>query len=144
MDRDVAGQYNTFRVYTHMMKVKKATARNVCNTLGMSSPSLALLHLDKLVNLGLLTKKYGDYYLESTRRVGILRFFYQVGVWFIPRTFLYFLFFTSMSMIFFIIAQKDQSYVVPVIISALSALLNLYETIQFFRVMPFGGVQKVD
>lgn len=144
LDREVAGQYNTFRVYVHMMKVKKASARNVCNALGMSSPSLALLHLDKLVRLGLLIKKHGDYCLDSTRKVGILRFFYQFGVWFIPRTFLYSLFFTSMGTIFFILAQKDQGYFVPAIVSAMSALLNLYEAVQFYRVLYFGGVHKVD
>jgi len=144
LERDVAGQYNTFRVYVHMMKVKEASARNVCNALEMSSPSLALLHLNKLVSLGLLTKKYGNYYLESTRRVGILRFFYQFGTWFIPRTFLYFLFFASMGTVFFYLAQKDQGYVIPTIVIAMSALLNLYEAIQLYRVLSYRGVHKVD
>lgn len=98
LERKVAGEYNTFRVYLHLMKVRKATARGVYKALGMSSTSLALLHLEKLDKLGLVQKnRYGTYHITSSKRFGTLRLFYLIGKWFVPRTFFYFLFFTSMT-----------------------------------------------
>ena len=136
LERDVAGQYNTFRVYIYMMKAKDATAREVYRALGMSSPSLALLHLDKLVSLGLVEKERGDYHIVSTQRIGMLKFFYLVGRWFIPRTFFYFLFFASMAGVFLFLLSENQGYLIPAAVSLLSALVNLYETLSFYRLLP--------
>lgn len=136
LEKDVAGQYNTFRVYIYMMKAKDATARDAYRALGMSSPSLALLHLDKLVSLGLLEKEHGDYHIASTRRVGALRFFYLVGRWFVPRVLFYSIFFASMTAVFLALTPKSQSYLIPAVVSLLSALVNLYETLCFYRLLP--------
>lgn len=136
LERDVAGQYNTFRVYVYMMRAKEATARDVYRALGMSSPSLALLHLDKLVGLGLLEKKYGDYHIASKRRVGVLRFFYLVGRWFVPRPLFYSLFFASMTVVFLALTPRSESYLIPAVVSLLSALVNIYEALCFYRLLP--------
>ena len=137
LERKVAGEYNTFRVYIHMMKTKDATAREVYRALGMSSPSLALLHLEKLVQLGLVEKDRGGYHISSTpKRFGILRFFYLMGKWFIPRAFFYFLFFVSMTVFFLYLSFRNQSYVIPTAVALLSALVNLYETLSFYRLLP--------
>ena len=136
LERDVVGQYNTFRVYIHMMKVKEATAREVYRALGMSSPSLALLHLDKLVNLGLAEKDYGTYYISTmTKRIGMLKFFYLIRKWFVPRAFFYFLFFASMMVVFLYLSFESQNYIVPAAVALLSALVNLYETLSFYRLL---------
>ncbi len=135
LERAVAGQYNTFRVYVYMMKAKKATSREVYRALGMSSPSLALLHLEKLVNLGLAEKDYGTYRISTAQRIGMLKFFYLIGRWFVPRSFFYFLFFASMMVVFICLSFGNQSHVVPAVVALLSALINLYETLSFYRIL---------
>jgi len=135
LKRKVAGEYNTFRVYLHLMKVKRATAREVYRALGMSSASLAFLHLENLVRLGLAKKDSFGYQITSPRRFGILRFFYLLGKWFVPRTFFYFLFFTCMTIVFIHFSNENQSLLVPAVVALLSALVNLYETIAFYRLI---------
>ena len=136
LERDVAGQYNTFRVYIHMMKVKRATARNVFRALNMSSPSLAILHLEKLLTIGLIEKNYGSYQIVSRRRIGLLKFFFLVGRWFVPRTFFYSIFFFSMMIIFLLFSYENQSLFIPAFVALLSALINFYEALSFYRMLP--------
>jgi hypothetical protein len=136
LEKDVAGQYNTFRIYVYMMRFKEATARKVANDLKLSSPSLAMLHLEKLVKHKLLRKQYGTYYLEEAKRVGVLRFFYQYGSWFIPRSLFYSVFFLSMSIMFLLLSNNGIEYFIPFSIALLSTLINIYETIQFYKLLP--------
>jgi len=137
LERKVAGEYNTLRVYVHMMKAKDATAREVYRALEMSSPSLARLHLEKLVELGLVENDRGSYHISSTpKRFGMLRFFHLIGKWFIPRALFYFLFFTSMTAVFLYLSFRNPSYVIPAVVALLSALVNLYETLSFYRLLP--------
>ncbi len=64
LEKEVAGEYNTFRVYVYMLKVKRGSTREIQRTLGFSSPALALHHLQKLQNFGLITKDcYGIYHV---------------------------------------------------------------------------------
>ena len=64
LERDVAGEYNTFRVYLLMLRVKEASGRDVAHQLGFSSPALAVHHLEKLSSLELVKKdKYCVYHV---------------------------------------------------------------------------------
>ena len=74
LERDVAGEYNTFRVYLLMLRVKEASGRDVAHQLGFSSPALAVHHLKKLSGLRLVRKaKYGVYHVIH-RKFGMLKF----------------------------------------------------------------------
>ena len=137
LEKKVSGEYNTYRVYIHMLKTGKSTARRVFRDLGMSSPSLALLHLDKLVKLGLLRKVDGDYELaENPRKLGMLKVFHLIGSWFVPRYFLYFIFFASISAYFLVQTLTDHIYIIPLAVSVLSAVINLYEAVHIYRILP--------
>src|SRR6266516_3442118 len=71
----------TLRVYWHILGSKKQVVgvRPVQRALGLSSPSVALHHLEKLKDLGLLEKdSTGEYHLIELVKVGVLRNF--VGV----------------------------------------------------------------
>lgn len=136
LEKNVAGQHNTFRVYIYLIKERNVTARNVFRALNMSSPSLAMLHLDKLVNLGLAKKEYGDYKIASIQKIGQLKFFHLIGKWFVPRTFFYFLFFASMVFMFIYLSQSNRNYLIPAIVALISALINLYETVKFYQLLP--------
>ena len=47
LEREVAGEYNTFRVYLLMLRMREASGRDVAYQLGFSSPALAVHHLEK-------------------------------------------------------------------------------------------------
>lgn len=88
-EREVAGEYNTFRVYLALLRVRKASARGIAELVGFSSPALAVHHLEKLKGLKLVNKdRYGVYHVVP-RRFGILRLFFVVGKFVIPRSFFY-------------------------------------------------------
>lgn len=137
LEKKVSGEYNTFRVYVHMLKVKDATAREVYRALDMSSPSLSLLHLEKLVKLGLVKKDTSGYHISSkAKRLGMLKFFHLMGRWFIPRHFFYFIFFVGMTLLFIFLSLQNQAYILPLIVALMSALINFYETVNFYRLLP--------
>ena len=82
---------NTLRVYWMMLKSGIDTAvgvRQVQRTLGFSSPTLAAYHLDKLVELGLVEKKHGEYHLERRVKVGVLKQFTRIGTFFTSQIYL--------------------------------------------------------
>lgn len=65
--------------------------------LSFSSPTLALYHLDKLKDLGLVSKDSGEYKLIKEVKVDILKQFMKVGGHFFPRFFLYAVLFTALT-----------------------------------------------
>lgn len=70
--------------------------RETQRELGFSSPALAVYHLDKLVDLGLVEKKYGEYRLLRKVDVGILRQFIRLGTFILPRYTLYAMLFSTL------------------------------------------------
>ena len=70
--------------------------REVQRALGMSSPSTSLHHLEKLRQLGLLTKDaYCKYALTNEVKVGVLRLFIRLGRLVVPRYVFYATFFLT-------------------------------------------------
>ena len=85
----------TLRVYRYVLGLRKQTigVRPVQRGLGLSSPSVALHHLEKLRSLGLLGKETtGEYRVLEHVKVGVLRDFVRVSGVLLPR----FLFFSTM------------------------------------------------
>jgi hypothetical protein len=135
LEKEVAGEYTTFRVYLYLLKVMEASPRQVYRVLELSSPSLALHHLEKLEGFGLVHKdEYGKYH-GVRRRFGVLRFFVVTGKWLIPRTFFY--------IIFYVLTAIGSLFILPsgvreaaLILSLFGVVTNLVETLGFFRVLP--------
>jgi len=90
---------NTLRVYWYVMNADKQTVgvREVQRALGFSSPTLALYHLDKLRDLGLVSKDTVGYRLIKEVKVDVLKQFMRVGRVFVPRFSLYAVLFTVLS-----------------------------------------------
>lgn len=90
---------NTLRVYWYVMNADKQTVgvREVQRALNFSSPTLALYHLDKLKDLGLVSKETGEYRLIKEVKVDVLKQFMRVGRVFVPRFSLYAVLFTALS-----------------------------------------------
>jgi len=84
VDRLLKGR--TMSVYALLLSGGDMGVRDVQRTLGFSSPSLALHHLTKLVELDLVTKdQNGIYGVSRTVRVGSLSLFIKFGTHLLPR-----------------------------------------------------------
>lgn len=120
---------------THMVGV-----REVQRSLGFSSPSIAVHHLQKLQDLGLVEKKgTGEYVLEEEVKVGILRFFTRMGSFLVPRYLFYSVLFTTMLATYLtvsFITQVPPSFY-TVAFGAIALLIFWIETIRLWRARPF-------
>ncbi len=89
---------NTLRVYWYVLNAsgKIVGVREVQRALGFSSPTLALYHLDKLKDLGLVAKDTGEYKLVKEVKVDIVKQFMRVGRVFVPRFAFYAASFTAL------------------------------------------------
>jgi hypothetical protein len=79
LEEKVGGERVTFRVYVFLLSVREASARDVFHECGLSSPSLALHHLEKLEQLKLAKKDENGIYHVVARRFGLLYFFHKTG-----------------------------------------------------------------
>jgi hypothetical protein len=132
----------TLLVYWYLLQQPTHTVgvREVQRSLNFSSPSIAVHHLQKLENLGLIEKKgTGEYVLEEEVKVGILRFFMRMGSFLVPRYLFYSVLFTTMLATYLIISYVAQ--VVPSFYALAFGLLALLifwvETIRLWRARPF-------
>ncbi|UCF58260.1 MAG: hypothetical protein JSV15_04005, partial [Candidatus Bathyarchaeota archaeon] len=66
---------NTLRVYWHLLRSSSRVVRvrETQRSLGFSSPALALYHLEKLVELGLVQKVRDEYHLVKAVNIGVLK-----------------------------------------------------------------------
>jgi hypothetical protein len=145
-EREVAGEYNTFQVYLLMLRVKRASARDVAEQLGFSSPSLAIHHLEKLSGLKLVSKDQHGVYSVVPRKFGVLRFFFVVRRFIVPRAFFYTLLYVVMA-VFSVFVLSDVVRGVALFFSLVGLAIHLVETVQFYRLIPkpeTGTVQEVE
>ena len=93
-----------------MMNADKQTVgvREVQRALSFSSPTLALYHLDKLKDLGLVSKDSGEYRLIKEVKVDVLKQFLKLGTVFVPRFALYAALFTAL-FVYYVVILPDLS-----------------------------------
>lgn len=132
LGKEVVG--TTFKVYLYLLKVKRASSREVYHSLEMSSPWLATYHLNKLCDLQLLNKDVNGVYHINPKRFGLLRFFVITGKWIIPRTFFYTLLFLSMA-IYFLFSLPEKWNVIAFSFLLIPTLINIFETVLFYRTL---------
>lgn len=132
----------TLLVYWYLLQQPTHTVgiREVQRSLNFSSPSIAVHHLQKLENLGLIEKKgTGEYVLEEEVKVGILRFFIHMGSFLVPRYLFYSVLFTSMLTTYVVVCYVAQ--ILPSFYALAFGLLALFifwiETIRLWRARPF-------
>jgi hypothetical protein len=139
LEKEVAGEYNTFQVYLLMLKVRKASGREVALQLGFSSPSLAVYHLEKLSGLKLVSKdQFGVYHVVPSR-FGVLRFFFVVRRFIIPRSFFYAVLYGVIA-VFSVFLLSGVVRNTALFFSLVGVVVHLIETVQFYRVLPKTAV----
>jgi len=82
---------NTLSVYWFMVRENQPySAREIQRRVGLSSNSLALHHLKKLMDFGLVeTDEFGSYVVAKRSRSGLLGLFIGSGWFFVPRHLIY-------------------------------------------------------
>jgi len=130
---------NTLRVYWFLLRSSNGVvgARETQRALSFSSPALAVYHLDKLAELGLVEKTNGEYRLVKTVNVGVLKQFVRFGVFMFPRHLLYATMFTTL-LIFYLtqFSRIDFYSVFALILGLLATGLMWYETLRAWRQKP--------
>ncbi len=88
----------TLQVYLYLLRTGKPVGvRELQRVLGFSSPSIAHHHLEKLREMGLVSKDEGNRYkIQEKVDVGILKMFVLVGGKLIPRMIFYAVFITTL------------------------------------------------
>ena len=99
----------TLQVYMYMVKKKEPVGvREVQRDLGFSSPSVANYHINKLVELALVSQdEYGRYYVVQKVQVGVLQAFVNIGGLAVPRLSFFAAFFTTMLIAYVILNLND-------------------------------------
>lgn len=131
----------TLLVYWYLLQSSTRTVgvREVQRALKFSSPSIAVHHLQKLLDLGLVDKKgTGEYVLQEEVKVGILRLFTRMGRFMVPRYLFYSVLFTSMLTMYLtlsIISQTAPSFY-AVTFGLVATLIFWVETSRLWRARP--------
>jgi hypothetical protein len=130
---------NTLRVYWYLLSKPETLigARQTQRALRFSSPALAVYHLDKLSDLGLIEKTNGEYRLVKTVNIGVLKQFVRFGAFMIPRYFLYATMFTTL-LIFFLTQLKTVNFysMFALVSILLAAGLTWFETLMTWKQRP--------
>ena len=130
---------NTLRVYWRLLRSSSGVVRvrETQRSLGFSSPALALYHLEKLVELGLVQKIRDEYHLVRTVNIGVLKQFMKIGTFLLPRYTLYATMFTTL-LIFYVSQFRAVNFysVFALIFGVLATGILWYETVRTWRQRP--------
>ncbi len=129
----------TLRVYYELLSIRGPVGpRELQRKLGLSSPSLAAYHLDKLVDLGLVKRERGEYAIEEAVQVGVLKQFIWIGQRALPRHLFYAAFFTTALITYLVVYPQYLTFanVAAWLFGSSAAILLWYETWRSFKDLP--------
>ncbi|MGY5853380.1 MAG: winged helix-turn-helix domain-containing protein [Candidatus Thorarchaeota archaeon] len=138
LDKQLKG--TTLKVYYTLLRENSLMSlREIQRKARLSSPSLALHHLDKLKRLGLVeSNPHGGYSVTHEVRVGILRFFFGKGRLMVPRYAFYFVFFgfELIGYLLFVGWKFNPSDILLLITLLSICTITLYETAMMWHSQP--------
>lgn len=132
----------TLQVYWYLLRSSSQSGgvREIQRSLGFSSPSVAVHHLGKLQDLGLVTKKRtGEYVLVEEVKVGLLRFFTRVGRFLVPRYLFYSVWLSTMLvtyLLFYGVTGSVHNFF-ALTFGIISCTVLWFETVRLWREKPF-------
>ena len=131
----------TLLVYWYLIQQPTHTVgvREVQRALSFSSPSIAVHHLEKLQDLGLITKKEtGEYVLEEEVKVGILKFFMHMGRFIVPRYLFYSMLFSTMLIAYLALCFLGMVFpsLYAIIFGLSASIVFWFETVRLWRAKP--------
>lgn len=139
LESELKGKTLTIYWYLLQQPTRTVGIRQVQRALRLSSPSIAVHHLEKLQELGLVGKKStGEYVLEEEVKVGILKVFTRMGRFLVPRYLFYSVFFLAMLATYLAICAVTQT--IPSFYATcfglIASAIFLVETVRLWRTKP--------
>ncbi|MFW9918721.1 MAG: hypothetical protein ACFFED_03925 [Candidatus Thorarchaeota archaeon] len=137
LDHDLRG--NTLRVYWHMIQESEPVGvREVQRALGMSSPSVASHHLNKLVSLELVEKRSDNSYeLVRIVKVGVLRNFVGYRGVLLPRYTFFAVFFSIFTVVYGILSLTIWislfDRLIALALGTIASLFGWFETYRLWK-----------
>jgi len=132
----------TLQIYWYLLRSpsSRVGVREIQRSLGLSSPSVASHHLEKLLSLGLVEKSMtGEYFLVQEVKVGLLRFFTRLGRFLVPRYLFYSLWLSTMFVIYLTLYWPSGCIhnVAAIIFGSIASVILWFETVRLWRAKPF-------
>jgi len=137
----------TLQVYWYLLRDPNSSVgvREVQRSLGLSSPSVAAHHLDKLLSLGLVQKTVrGEYLLNQEVKVGLLKFFSRMGRFLVPRHLFYAIWLTTMFVTYIVVYNLvlyqptwSAHNIAAILFGVVANLVLWIETVRLWREKPF-------
>lgn len=90
----------TLMVYFALLNKNSVGVRELQQIMGLSSPSVAKYHLDKLTDLSLAENRNGIYFLVRKAELPVLTSWVLIGQHLLPRVLFFAVFFTSLLIIY--------------------------------------------
>lgn len=133
----------TLRIYWKILGSNRKDSigvRSIQRTMGLSSPSVALHHLEKLRGLGLLEKETtGEYRLVNQVKVGVLQNFVGILGFLLPRHLFYSTMFTVMLALYPLLYPPNWSThnIMALLFGVSATVVSWNETYHVWRMRPF-------
>jgi DNA-binding transcriptional ArsR family regulator len=134
----------TLSVYWYLLRHHTPmTAREIQRGTRLSSPSLAMHHLERLRTLGLVDKDvHGQYTVRRDVRVGVLKLFIGSGRLMVPRFLFYATFYTSvtaaLTTTMILLWRFNDWFSVALLLLLISVCFTLwFETFRIWNEQPF-------
>lgn len=123
----------THRVYVLILKRRKPIGNSeVQRALGLSSPSVSLYHIRKLLQMGLIREEEGGYVVDKVVMENIVR----IRRMSFPVQAAYVAFFSATLVIFSIFLRPlviDSVYFLALVVNGVALAVSLYETMKTLR-----------
>lgn len=134
-------QGKTLSVYALLLTKGRMGVREVARELQLSSPSLALHHLTKLMDHGIIEKDaHGEYGVRRTVYVGTMTLFLKTGKYLFPR-FVFLITLISMILtaylVFFLSIPPDGKDILFLSVCTIVIIVLLFETRRIWSLKPF-------
>ncbi len=131
---------NTLIIYWFMLRTNEPhSAREIQRRTGVSSSSLALHHLNKLIDLGLVAKdQHGEYLIARKVSPGLLSFFLGTGSAFIPRFVFYAVLSTGLllSSLYMFLSHLTTASIILIASLVIFSFIFWFESLRIWRIQP--------
>lgn len=129
----------TLRVYWYALKKNQVGVREVQRALTLSSPSVALHHIDKLVRMNLLLREAGGtYHVTEKVEVDIVKQFVRLGGVMVPRFLFYAGYFTTILVAYLLLRKITLDFDNSIFLALGASILLVcwYETVKAWSRRP--------
>jgi len=132
----------TLKVYVYMLTKgsdREFGVREIQRAMGFKSPNSALYHLEKLRELGLLSKtKDGKYKVVKEVKVGVLKAFIKIGGMVLPRFLLYAVFTTTLLVAYLLAYPQTFTVhnIIALVFGVITSIIFWYETFRAYKEIP--------